>query len=68
MPRILKRPLAQSDIDEIWDFIADDNEERADAFIDTLDEKLQLLAQTPGMGRSREELAKGLRSFQSTGM
>lgn len=63
MPRILKRPLAQCDIDEIWDFIADDNEERADAFIDILDEKLQLLAQNTGMGRSREELAKGLRSF-----
>jgi toxin ParE1/3/4 len=63
MPRILKRPRAQADIDEIWDFIADDSEERADSFIDTLDGKLQALAQNPKLGRHRDELAKGMRSF-----
>jgi len=63
MPRILRRPRAQADLDEIWDFIADDSEERADSFIDLLDGKFQTLAQNPKLGRTREELAKGLRSF-----
>ena len=63
MPLIFKRLLARSDLTEIWDYIADDNETRADAFIDSIDQKFQTLASHPNMGRSREELAEGLRSF-----
>jgi toxin ParE1/3/4 len=63
MPLILKRPQAQADLDEIWDFIAEDSEERADSFIESLDAKLQTLAQSPSLGRLRDELAQGLRSF-----
>ncbi len=63
MPRIFKRPLARSDLTEIWDYIADDNETQADAFIDRIDQKFQTLASHPNMGRYREELAEGLRSF-----
>ncbi len=36
---------------------------QADAFVDRLDEKFQLLARQPGLGRVRQELAAGLRSF-----
>ena len=63
MPVIIKRPLARIDLSEIWDYIADDNETRADAFIDLIDQKFQALANHPNMGRSRDELAEGLRSF-----
>ena len=63
MPLILKRPRAQADLDEIWDFIAEDSEERADSFIDALDAKLHTHAQSPSLGRLRDELAEGLRSF-----
>ena len=63
MPVIIKRPRARSDLAEIWDYIADDSEARADAFIDTLDERFQTLAASPGMGRLRDDLAEGLRSF-----
>jgi toxin ParE1/3/4 len=63
MPVILKRPLALSDLSEIWDYIADDNEMRADAFVDFIDQKIQALVNQPNMGRSRDELAEGLRSF-----
>jgi toxin ParE1/3/4 len=63
MPIIVKRPLARSDLLAIWDYIADDNETRADAFIDLIDQKFQELAKHPQMGRSRDELAEGLRSF-----
>lgn len=63
MPTIVKRPLAWSDLAEIWDYIADDNESRADAFIDLIDRKFHELASHPNMGRSRDELSEGLRSF-----
>lgn len=63
MPIIVKRPKALSDLAQIWDYIADDGEERADAFIATIDAKFQTLSLHPAMGRRREELAPGLRSF-----
>jgi toxin ParE1/3/4 len=63
MPVILKRPRAVDDLIELWEYIADDNVARADAFIDDVDAKFHLLAEQPMLGRSREELAPGLRSF-----
>jgi toxin ParE1/3/4 len=63
MPIILRRPRAADDLIELWDYLADDNVARADAFIDDVDAKLNLLAEQPMLGRSREELAPGLRSF-----
>jgi toxin ParE1/3/4 len=63
MPFITQRPRAVTDLAEIWDYIADDSEGRADAFIDPVDRKVRSLARRPHMGRAREELAEGLRSF-----
>ena len=63
MAVVLKRPRAADDLIEIWDYIADDSVTRADAFIDDVDAKFRLLAEQPMLGRSREELAPGLRSF-----
>jgi toxin ParE1/3/4 len=63
MPRIEHRPRASEDIAEIWYFIAEDSLAQADAFVDRLDDKLHLLATQPLMGRTRDELARGLRSF-----
>jgi toxin ParE1/3/4 len=63
MPTLSIRPLAEADLLDIWDFIAEDSEAKADRFLDVLNQKLQAIAQMPGMGRRREELAPGLRSF-----
>jgi len=63
MSRILKRSRAQDDIADIWTFIADASTTRADAFIEMLDQKFRMIAENPGLGRARDELAKGLRSF-----
>jgi toxin ParE1/3/4 len=60
---IVLQPRAKADLSEIWEFIADDSDDQADAFIDLIDQKFQLLAQKSGLGRRREELAEGLRSF-----
>jgi len=60
---IVLQPRAKADISEIWEFIAEDSDDQADAFIDLIDQKFQLLAQKSGLGRRRKELAEGLRSF-----
>ncbi len=63
MARITRRPLAEADILDIWDYIAEDSLAEADRWLDRLDEKLSLWATQPMMGRPRDELAPGLRSF-----
>ncbi len=44
-------------------FVAAENPAQADDFIDLIDEKFQNLSRQPGLGRRREELVAGLRSF-----
>lgn len=63
MTRILKRPRAKADLAEIWGYIAEDSEDRADAFIDVIDKKLSMLAENPCIGKARHELGEGIRSF-----
>ncbi len=63
MSVILRRPRASADVSEIWEFIARDNIERADAFVDRVDEKFRALAAQPLMGRERKELGPGIRSI-----
>ena len=54
---------AGADIDDIWLFIAEDDPNAADRFHDILMSKITLLATQPLMGRERDELGPGLRSF-----
>lgn len=61
MPRILKRPEAESDLDEIWWYIAQDNSQNADKFLDHILDKIMGLAAFPKMGLSRNDLMDGLR-------
>ncbi|MCA2708611.1 MAG: type II toxin-antitoxin system RelE/ParE family toxin [Microcystis sp. M015S2] len=63
MSLILRSPQAKLDLKGIWFYIANDNRQRADAFLRKLDEKIKNLANTPYMGRNRDELMLNLRSF-----
>ena len=63
MSQVRKTPQADADLLEIALYIAEDSIEASDRFLETIDEKLKLLARTPHMGRARDELAPGLRSF-----
>ena len=63
MLNVVKRPLALSDLAEMWLFIAYDSEINADRFMQTLEEKFTLLATQPRMGRLRPELMENLRSL-----
>ncbi len=63
MLRILKRPEAENDLEEIWLYIAQDNPDNADKLLDEIEETSQRLAQFTNMGRNRDELHPGLKSF-----
>ena len=54
---------SKRDLDEIWDYIAQDNPDAADGFIESVYEKCCLIAERPKIGRERHELVAGIRSF-----
>ncbi|MBL8793009.1 MAG: type II toxin-antitoxin system RelE/ParE family toxin [Planctomycetia bacterium] len=54
---------ARTDLDELWEWHAQRAESAADALLDKIMDKLKFHAQFPGMGRRRDDLAPGLRSF-----
>jgi toxin ParE1/3/4 len=62
----LRTPEADSDLDEIWYYIAtkSDSLETADRLINSITDRFFLLANHPNIGRARDEdLRPGLRSF-----
>lgn len=63
MRRVVLSDLAETDLVDIWVFVAQDNVEAADRLLDQIHERCQLLAATPNAGRQRPELAPSLRSF-----
>ena len=54
---------ARRDILRIWTYIAEDSETAADRFADLLIQHFQLLGANPHIGRRRDELRPGYRSF-----
>jgi toxin ParE1/3/4 len=63
LARVSKTKLAEPDLDEIWFTIAIDNVDAADAWIDELESKTNMLAANPKLGRLRPELMAEMRSF-----
>lgn len=60
---LLISPRATADLKDIWSHIADDDEDRADEVIDFLFEHCSNLLAMPSMGRARDELRPGVRSW-----
>ena len=56
-------PRVEADLLDTWDFIANESLEKADSFLQKIENKLKILAENPGLGRKRDELVPGLRSF-----
>lgn len=54
---------AESDLEDIWDYIVRDNPARADHFIDQLYRKCCDISDLEGIGRRRNELSNGLLSI-----
>jgi toxin ParE1/3/4 len=63
LQRIVKTAQAERDLDDIWFYIAQDNNAAADALLDAFDKQCHLLAEQPMMGRARPDLSLNLRSF-----
>jgi toxin ParE1/3/4 len=64
--RLFLSGRAQSDMDEIWAYIASDQGriEAADRVLDSISRILHLLSRNPYLGRSRDsDLRPGLRSY-----
>ena len=66
MGTILFSQSAQTDLLEAWLYIAEENLGAADRVLDTIDRELKVLVTQPLMGRSRPELATGLRSWPTS--
>jgi plasmid stabilization system protein ParE len=54
--RYVLGPDADHDLDDIWEYIARDNIDAADRWIAKLFDAFESLAQTPGLGHTREDL------------
>ncbi|MCI0439693.1 MAG: type II toxin-antitoxin system RelE/ParE family toxin [Chloroflexi bacterium] len=63
MPQVIRTPEARTDLVQIWLYIAQNSASAADRILDNINRVSELIASQPFMGRSREELAPGLRSF-----
>ncbi|MDQ8183930.1 type II toxin-antitoxin system RelE/ParE family toxin, partial [Pelagicoccus sp. SDUM812005] len=54
---------AESDLDDIWDYIANDSPTKADRFLERLYRKCISISELDGIGRRRDELAERLLSI-----
>jgi len=54
---------ARQDLEDIWDYIALDDIDAANQTLDTIYETCETIAEVPHIGRSRDELLPGVRSF-----
>ena len=63
MANIVRSPEAKQDAADIWLHIALDNIRAADKLADRFDQKLHVLAETPGIGIRRDDLAADLHAF-----
>jgi toxin ParE1/3/4 len=63
MARVLLRPRAKRDLDQIGDYIAErGGDDRADRMLDRIAQAMHRIADHPLTGRTRDELQSGLRS------
>jgi len=60
---VLFLPSADADFEQIHDFIAEDNPDKAKEFIASLKQKCFMLGENPNMGRLRPEIRADLRGF-----
>ena len=63
MPRIIRSLQALTDLDGIFDFVAESSPQNAEVLIRAFQDRFQILASNPAMGRLRPELADRLRSW-----
>jgi len=63
MPGIIRSDAAEREVEAIAAYIAQGNLDAALRWIDAVDRCLELVAEFPMVGRTRDEFAPGLRSI-----
>lgn len=63
MAKFLLSPLAENDLDEIWNYISENSEKAASKFIRNLAAKFQLLADNPEIGKRQDDFVVEMRMF-----
>jgi toxin ParE1/3/4 len=59
--RLIYRPRAEEDLEAIYRFIAQDSPARAFSYIEQIQQRCDLLRDSPEQGRARPDLRPGLR-------
>ena len=57
---------AQTDLLDAWTYIAKENMDAADGVLNAIEREATLLATQPMMGRARDELVRGIRSWPTS--
>ena len=63
MKKLRMAPRTRADLKEVWRYVSPAGDAVADRHVRAIREQCRMLARFPGIGRTREELAPGLRSF-----
>lgn len=66
MSRVRYSASAENDLLDAWLFIAEDSVEAADRLLDQIETDSRTLLLQPKLGRARDELAVGLRSWPTS--
>ena len=61
MSRVIIQPRAQTDMDEIWTYIAQRNRQAADRLSDRIVERFEMLGRQPLIGESFGHISPGVR-------
>jgi toxin ParE1/3/4 len=61
--KIVLTPQARADLVDIWAYIAVDNMKAADGVLTSINDRIDMLADSPEIGHRRDEISAGLRSF-----
>ncbi len=64
MASYILSPCVESQLEEIWNFIAEDNPEAAEKVITAIEETFQALAENPGLGRPKKMKSLRLRNLR----
>lgn len=64
MTRFILSPLAQSDLDEIWDHTVKNwGMEQAELYVRQLETAIKSVAEAPGLGRPCDDIRTGYRKY-----
>lgn len=66
MNKVRRSASAENDLLEAWLYIAEDSVDSADRLLDQIEAEMGRLGVQPEMGRRRDELAAGLRSWPTS--